>query len=122
MGTFFSHSMGKIRVLLRTVNGGKRIAEALGPHRAVILRNHGLLTVGDGVEEAVGSFVQMERVAEVHMKAKGAKPISPAAARYAQADMRSYGPGRIAFFNLVLRHIPDPEEVLADSVGSSASG
>ena len=47
------------------------------------------------------------------MKAPAAKPISPEAARYAQADMRRYGPGRIAFFNLVLRHIADPDEVLA---------
>ena len=100
-------------VQIQSVEGGKRIAEALGPHRAVILRNHGLLTVGDSVEEAVGSFVHMERVAEVHMKAPAAKPISAEAARYAQADMRSYGPGRIAFFNLVLRHIADPDEVLA---------
>ena len=29
---------------------------------AIILRNHGLLTVGDSVAEAVGSFIQMERV------------------------------------------------------------
>ena len=100
-------------VQVQSVEGGKRIAEALGPHRAVILRNHGLLTVGDSVEESVGSFFEMERVAEVHMKAPAAKPISPEAARYAQADMRRYGPGRIAFFNLVLRHIDDPDEVLA---------
>ncbi len=100
-------------VQVQSVEGGKRIAESLGPHRAVILRNHGLLTVGDSVEEAVGSFVHMERVAEVHMKALAAKPISAEAARYAQADMRSYGPGRIAFFNLILRHIADPDEVLA---------
>ena len=38
----------------------RRIAEALGSTRAVILRNHGLLTVGDSVAEAVprNPFVQ----------------------------------------------------------------
>src|SRR5438552_15435595 len=31
---------------------GARIGRALGPHKAVMLRNHGLLTVGQSVEEA----------------------------------------------------------------------
>ena len=34
-------------VQIQSVDGGQRIANALGPHCAVILRNHGLLTVGD---------------------------------------------------------------------------
>jgi ribulose-5-phosphate 4-epimerase/fuculose-1-phosphate aldolase len=95
-------------VQIQSVDGGKRIAEALGANRAVILRNHGLLTVGESVAEAVGSFVHMERVAEVHMKAREAKPISPAAARYAKADLVRHGSGRIAFGSLVARHVGDP--------------
>jgi ribulose-5-phosphate 4-epimerase/fuculose-1-phosphate aldolase len=95
-------------VQVQSVDGGKRIAEALGPNRAVILRNHGLLTVGGSVAEAVGSFVHMERVAEVHMKARDAKPISPEAARYAKADLVRHGSGRVAFHSLVARHIGDP--------------
>jgi ribulose-5-phosphate 4-epimerase/fuculose-1-phosphate aldolase len=95
-------------VQVQSVDGGKRIAEALGAHRAVILRNHGLLTVGESVAEAVGSFVHMERVAEVHMKARDAKPISPEAARYAKADLVRHGSGRVAFRSLVARHIGDP--------------
>ena len=98
-------------VQVQSTEGGKRIAESLGDKRAIILRNHGLLTVGSSVAESVGSFVQMERVAEVHMKARDAKPISPEAARYAQADLVRYGPGRIAFGALVTRHIEDPEIV-----------
>src|SRR4030095_11772883 len=31
---------------------GRRLAQALGQHKAVILRNHGLLTVGHTVDEA----------------------------------------------------------------------
>ncbi|PWG73443.1 class II aldolase/adducin family protein, partial [Enterococcus hirae] len=31
---------------------GRRIAAALGPHKACILQNHGLLTVGQSVESA----------------------------------------------------------------------
>jgi ribulose-5-phosphate 4-epimerase/fuculose-1-phosphate aldolase len=98
-------------VQVQSTEGGKRIAVALGANRAIVLRNHGLLTVGDSVAEAVGSFVQMERVAEAHMKARNAQPISPEAARYAKTDLKRYGAGRIAFASLVARHIPEPAAV-----------
>ncbi len=98
-------------VQVQSVDGGKRIAAALAGHRAVILRNHGLLTVGRRVDESVGLFVQMERVAEAHMKAREAKPISPEAARYAKADLVRLGAGRFGFWSLVARHIGDPAVV-----------
>ena len=98
-------------VQVQSLDGGKRIADALGSNRAVILRNHGLLTVGDEVAEAVGSFVFMERVAEAHMKAREAKPISPEAARFAKADLTKYGAGRVAFRSMVSRHLGDPSIV-----------
>ena len=40
---------------------GRRIAEALGECKAVILRNHGLLTVGKSVDEAAWWFITMDR-------------------------------------------------------------
>ncbi len=98
-------------VQVQSTEAGGRIADALGQNRAIVLRNHGLLTVATRVDEAVGSFVHMERVAEVHMKARDAKPISPEAARFAKKDLTSYGAGRIAFSNLVARHIGDPSVV-----------
>jgi ribulose-5-phosphate 4-epimerase/fuculose-1-phosphate aldolase len=100
-------------VQIQSCDGGQRIAAALGSKRAIVLRNHGLLTVGDRVAEAVGSFVLMERVAEAHMKAHHAKPISPAAARWAKADLTRHGAGRVAFWSLVARHIGDPSVVEA---------
>lgn len=102
-------------VQIQSVDAGKRIAVALGRNRAIILRNHGLLTVGNRVDEAVGSFVHMERVAEAHMKARDAKPISDGAARFAKNDLTRYGAGRVAFWSLVSRHIADPS-VVFDSV------
>lgn len=51
---------------------GKRIAHALGDNKAVILRNHGLLTVGRSVEEAAWWFIAMERSCEVQLKAEAA--------------------------------------------------
>jgi ribulose-5-phosphate 4-epimerase/fuculose-1-phosphate aldolase len=100
-------------VQVQSVEGGKRIAVALGQARAIILRNHGLLTVGDGVDQAVGRFVHMERVAEVHMKARDAKPISAGAARYAKADLDRIDTGRVGFWSLIDRHIERPQDAEA---------
>jgi ribulose-5-phosphate 4-epimerase/fuculose-1-phosphate aldolase len=100
-------------VQVQSTDGGRRIAAALGDKRAIILRNHGLLTVAARVDEAVGSFVHMERVAEAHMKARDARPISAEAARYARKDLVRFGAGRVAFWSLVERHIEDPSVVLA---------
>lgn len=98
-------------VQVQSTEAGARIARALGAKRAIVLRNHGLLTVADRVDEAVGSFVHMERVAEVHMKARDAKPISAEAARFAKADLTRFGAGRAAFWSMVARHVPDPDAV-----------
>jgi len=98
-------------VQVQSVEAGARIAKALADKRAIILRNHGLLTVGERVDEAVGGFVHMERVAEVHMKARKARPISPEAARFAQKDLVRIGVARFSFWTLVGRHIGDPAVV-----------
>ena len=70
-----------------SVDGGKRIAAALGDAKLCILRNHGLLTVGRTVEESVGWLVMAERVAEVHVKAPDGRAISDEAAAVAASTM-----------------------------------
>ncbi len=98
-------------VQIQSVDGGRRIAAALGDKRAVILRNHGLLTAATRVDEAVGMFVFMERVAEAHMKARNAKPISAEAARFARGDLMNNSVGRVGFWSLVARHIANASVV-----------
>lgn len=98
-------------VQIQSVEAGARIAKALGTNRAVILRNHGILTVGENVSDAVGCFVTLERVCEAHMKAPNAKPISAEAARFAKQDLIRFGPGRLGFHMLVARHVGDPSIV-----------
>jgi ribulose-5-phosphate 4-epimerase/fuculose-1-phosphate aldolase len=51
---------------------GKRIAAALGENKAVILANHGLLTVGGSVAEAAWWFVTMERSCQAQLLAMAA--------------------------------------------------
>jgi ribulose-5-phosphate 4-epimerase/fuculose-1-phosphate aldolase len=51
---------------------GKRIATALGPNKAVILRNHGFLTVGKSVEEAAFLFISADKSAHAQLLAEAA--------------------------------------------------
>ena len=69
---------------------GQRIAEAIGKKKAAILQNHGLITVGGTVDEAVWWFITMERSCQVQLIAEAAlkegeslKTISPEAAAQA---------------------------------------
>jgi ribulose-5-phosphate 4-epimerase/fuculose-1-phosphate aldolase len=60
------------RGVVNDLEEGKRIGAALGPHKAVILRNHGLLTVGRSVAEAVWWFITMERSCQAQLLAMAA--------------------------------------------------
>ena len=52
---------------------GKRIAHTLGDNKAVILSNHGLLTVGQtSVDEAAWWFITMERTCQAQLLAEAA--------------------------------------------------
>src|SRR5262249_6254547 len=54
------------------VEEGKRIAHALGDCKAAILSNHGLLTVGQSVDEAAWWFITMERTCQAQLLAEAA--------------------------------------------------
>ena len=58
----------------------RRLAENLGSHPAMILRNHGLLAVGGSIAEAFNTIFFLERAcqAQVHAMAGGAKLHFPA--------------------------------------------
>jgi L-fuculose-phosphate aldolase len=66
---------------------GDAIAEALGPRRGVLLKNHGALVVGATVREATIGMLVLEFAGEVQLKAMAAGPLSrlpDAAARQAK--------------------------------------
>jgi len=58
--------------LVNDLEEGRRIARTLGSHKAAILRNHGLLTVGTTVDSAAWWFITMERSAQAQLAAKAA--------------------------------------------------
>ncbi|TPI67687.1 class II aldolase/adducin family protein [Mesorhizobium sp. B2-8-9] len=76
------------RVLITEASEAARIAGGLGAHKAAILRNHGLLTVGETVDEAVWWFISMERCCQAQFLAESVGTplqVDPANARAARA-------------------------------------
>ncbi len=92
---------------------GQRIGQALGPHKAVILRNHGLLTVGHNVDEAAWWFITMERSCQAQLLAEAAgKPIliDPEAAVLSQQQIGNHLAGWFQFqplWDRITREQPD---------------
>jgi ribulose-5-phosphate 4-epimerase/fuculose-1-phosphate aldolase len=48
---------------------GKHIAKAIGNKKAALLGNHGILTVGQSIEETVAYFVLLDKCCEVQLAA-----------------------------------------------------
>jgi ribulose-5-phosphate 4-epimerase/fuculose-1-phosphate aldolase len=94
---------------------GKRIAHALGDHKAAILRNHGLLTVGHTVDEAAWLFITMERTAEVQLLAEAAGTpvlIDEEMARKTSQQVGSHAAGWFSFQPLYDKIVADQPDLL----------
>ncbi len=95
------------------IEEGKRIAHALGDNKAIILQNHGLLTVGHSVDEAVWWFITMERSCQAQLLATSAgtpKLIDPEMARLTRGQVGSHLAGWYSFqpmFQRIVREEPD---------------
>ena len=77
----------------------KRIASALGRDKAIILANHGLLTVGQSVEEAAWWFVAMDRCCQAQMLAQAAGQVHLIDERGALAAREQMGSPAMGRFN-----------------------
>ncbi len=92
---------------------GKRIGAALGDNKAVILRNHGLLTVGHSVDAAAWSFITMERTCQAQLLAEAAGTpvlIDADMARSTHAQVGSPVAGYYSFqplYDVITREQPD---------------
>jgi ribulose-5-phosphate 4-epimerase/fuculose-1-phosphate aldolase len=58
--------------LIRSAAMGAGVARALGPHRAALLKNHGVVVAGATIEEAVICALMLESAAKVQMIAEAA--------------------------------------------------
>jgi ribulose-5-phosphate 4-epimerase/fuculose-1-phosphate aldolase len=92
---------------------GKRLAHALGEKKMVILRNHGLLTVGNTVDEAAWWFITGELSCQAQLLAEAAgKPvhIDPDVAELTQTQIGNHTIGWFSYqplFAKIAREEPD---------------
>jgi ribulose-5-phosphate 4-epimerase/fuculose-1-phosphate aldolase len=92
---------------------GRRIAATIGEKKAIILRNHGLLTVGQSVEEAAYWFIALERSCQAQLLAEAAgKPvkIDRDAAILTRSQVGSHTAGLFQFqplYEKIVREEPD---------------
>lgn len=77
---------------------GERVAKALANYKAVILRNHGLLTVGQTVDEAVWWFVTMERSCQAQLMAEAVGSPVKIEPAHAQATQQLIGTHHAGWF------------------------
>lgn len=63
--------------LIRTADMGAGVAKALGPHRAVLLKNHGVVVVGASVAETVIGAIMLENAAQVQLIAEATGDPAP---------------------------------------------
>ena len=103
----------QFNVVVLDLDEGKALAHALGEKKAVVLRNHGLLTVGQSVDEAVWWFVAMERACQTQLVAEAAgvpTTIDGPTAALTRDQIGSHKAGWFAFqplFERIAREEPD---------------
>jgi ribulose-5-phosphate 4-epimerase/fuculose-1-phosphate aldolase len=101
-------------VVLDTAEGD-RIGRTLGPKKAVILRNHGLLTVGRSVESTAFWFISMDRCCQTQLMAEAAgEPLSidPENARKTHRQVGSETAGWLSFQPLYARIVREEPDLL----------
>jgi len=79
---------------------GEEISTSLGSRKAVVLQNHGLLTVGESVGSSVWWFLAMERACECEILARSTGrpiPIADEAAKLTHAQIGGENSGRFIF-------------------------
>jgi ribulose-5-phosphate 4-epimerase/fuculose-1-phosphate aldolase len=90
-----------------------RIAQHLGKMKAIILQNHGLLTVGQSVDEAAWWFITMEHAAQSQLIAEAAgtpQLIRPEVAKAAREQIGTHVAGWFQFqplWDVIVRQQPD---------------
>ena len=92
---------------------GERLAGALGDKKAIMLKNHGHLTVGESVDEALWWYVTLERSCQVQLMAEAAgtpSPIPDEMAKHTAGQVGSTLAGWFSaqpLFDVILAEQPD---------------
>ncbi|WP_299770167.1 class II aldolase/adducin family protein [uncultured Pseudoteredinibacter sp.] len=105
--------LGEFTGVVLDLDEGERIGQALGDKKAIILQNHGLLTVGQSVESAAWWYITMERSCQAQLMAEAAgtpKLISPEHAKQTHGTVGSELAGWFSFkplYDVISKEQPD---------------
>ncbi len=92
--------LGEFTGVVLDLDEGDRLSQELGDKKAIILQNHGLLTVGESVESAAWWYITMERSCQAQLMAEAAgtpKLISPEHAKQTHGTVGSELAGWFSF-------------------------
>jgi ribulose-5-phosphate 4-epimerase/fuculose-1-phosphate aldolase len=81
---------------------GQDIAERLGDRRAILLKHHGLITVGGSIEAAVHWFFTFDSCAQVQLLALAAGTPTPMSHEQALAAKDGFGDAQLGWFSFQL--------------------
>ena len=87
-GALFYKSLGRYQDtinLIRSKDMGAGVARDLGPHRAVLLKNHGIVVTARTIEELIVSAIMLEEAARIQLIAEAAGGCGP---EFPEADIR----------------------------------
>ncbi|MBF2065717.1 MAG: class II aldolase/adducin family protein [Calothrix sp. C42_A2020_038] len=112
---FYQHHsvINEYKGIVLSSEDAKHIAETLAENKALILKDHGFLTVGNTVDEAAWWFILMERMSQAQLLAEAAgKPslINHDSATLARHQVGSHYTGWFSFqplYNLIVRQQPE---------------
>ncbi|WP_299981383.1 class II aldolase/adducin family protein [uncultured Pseudoteredinibacter sp.] len=105
--------LGEFTGVVLDLDEGERIGQAMGDKKAIILQNHGLLTVGQSVESAAWWYITMERSCQAQLMAEAAgtpKLISPEHAKQTHGTVGSELAGWFSFkplYDVISKEQPD---------------
>ncbi len=96
--------------------GVQGLASSLAAHKAMILKHHGLITVGGSVGEAAWWMVALERACQVELLARAAGPCDEVAPGVAAATAANVGTARAA----LVQYQPLRRRAIASLAGQGA--
>ncbi|KAJ1955892.1 hypothetical protein GGI12_005452 [Dipsacomyces acuminosporus] len=97
--------------------GGECVAQVLGSKKALILQNHGLLTVGQSIDEAAFWFIALDKSCHAQLLAEAAGTPIPIPDEVAADSFKTVGASISGWFNfqpyyeLIVKEQPDILEV-----------
>ena len=101
----------KTSLLIQSPEAGRSVADRLRGHRALLMQNHGIVTVGESLEEATVYAVLLERAAKMQVLAAMAGPVQESSVHEAAGKQgQVFYPRNIkGFWEFLVRNLPqDP--------------